>query len=340
MGTITMDTPAPDTLAALDKVDVSVVETLTGIARDQDAVRLLLAKAAERKDKVPPAVYARVAQDYEGRLAALEDRARPLREQGRAQLVDLLKLHGQIKSDWEAAQLALQELEFRHEVGELSPEEFEPRRKTAAGTVEERQRTFERVDGLRVRFEGVLASDPTPPAATLPPVVLVPAVESAPPESTPPESTPPAAPSAPAADRTESMPIPANLPVPVATPGPAATPPRPGASTLPPPTGEIGTMLVLKPMLIEETPTGPGRSFPLGPVTTIGRTPDNQIAADVRELSRHHARIEQRDNGSFVMIDLNSGNGTFVNDQRVTEHRLTPGDRIQIGTLRFVYQAS
>src|SRR4051812_47478016 len=123
-----MDTSPVDTSAALDKVDVSVVETLTGIRKDQDDVRQLLAKASERKDKVSPVVYARVAQDYDSRLYALEERARPLREQARAKLADLMKLHGQFKSDWEAAQLALQEIEFRHEVGELRPEDFEPKR--------------------------------------------------------------------------------------------------------------------------------------------------------------------------------------------------------------------
>jgi two-component system NtrC family sensor kinase len=102
----------------------------------------------------------------------------------------------------------------------------------------------------------------------------------------------------------------------------------------------MGTVVVvLKPKLVEDVAGGGvGRTFVLGGVTTIGRTPDNHINADVRELSRHHARIEPRD-GGFVILDLNSGNGTFVNTKRITEHRLSPGDKIQFGTLRFVYHA-
>jgi hypothetical protein len=327
--TTALDTPPLEASAALDKVDVSVVETLTGIKSDQDAVQGLLAKATERKDKVSPAVYARVAQDYEGRLATLEERARPLREQARAQLVDLMKLHGQIKSDWEAAQLAQQEIEFRHEVGELSPNDFEPRRKTAVAAVEERQRTFERAETLRERFQGVLP----------PETASAPAPAPAPVATTPAASAPPAAPSVASAavlDRTESMPNPTMPP----TKGPVAAPPREAAAAATPPTGEIGAIAAPKARLVEENPGGVmGRTIVLGAVTAIGRTPDNQIAADIRELSRHHARIEQRPDGSFVLMDLQSGNGTWVNGQRITEHRLGPGDRIQVGTLRFVYQA-
>jgi hypothetical protein len=123
--------------------------------------------------------------------------------------------------------------------------------------------------------------------------------------------------------------------------------PAKAAPALAPAADEIGGTVMVpppstanKPKLVEETAGGVvGRTYVLGLSTTIGRTADNQIAADIRELSRHHARIDQRD-GAFVLVDLNSGNGTFVNGKRVTEHKLTPGDRVQFGTLKFVYQAS
>jgi predicted component of type VI protein secretion system len=351
-----MDTPHPDTAAALDKVDVSVVETLTGIRRDYDSIQQLLNKANERKENVAPPVYARVVKDYETRMSALEDRARPLREQARGQLAELMKLHAEIKADWEAAQLAQQEIEFRHEVGELSNEDFEPKRKTATAAVEERQRTFERADTLRQRFEGVLPPEmvaaPAPPPA--PRLADAPTGPTPRPSQEPPAAARPTEVAAPAADpaassgvpdRTESMMIP-NLP-PLPTKEPAAKPAEASAKAAPAPaTGDIGGTVVVpppsnanKPKLVEETAGGVvGRTYILGPSTTIGRTADNLIAADIRELSRHHARIDQRD-GVFVLVDLNSGNGTFVNGKKITEHRLTAGDRVQFGTLKFVYQA-
>jgi len=74
----------------------------------------------------------------------------------------------------------------------------------------------------------------------------------------------------------------------------------------------------------------------LGPVVTIGRLPDNTIVIDSSAASGHHAcaALEGHD---FVLEDLASTNGTFVNDTRVSRHTLRNGDVIRIGdhTLEF-----
>jgi len=74
----------------------------------------------------------------------------------------------------------------------------------------------------------------------------------------------------------------------------------------------------------------------LGPVVTIGRLPDNTIVIDSSAASGHHAcaALEGHD---FVLEDLASTNGTFVNDTRVNRHTLRNGDVIRIGdhTLEF-----
>ena len=76
--------------------------------------------------------------------------------------------------------------------------------------------------------------------------------------------------------------------------------------------------------------------WPLGPVVTIGRLPDNTIVIDSPAASGHHAcaALEGQD---FVLEDLESTNGTFVNDARVSRHTLRNGDVIRIGdyTLEF-----
>jgi len=105
--------------------------------------------------------------------------------------------------------------------------------------------------------------------------------------------------------------------------------------------GEFGTVALVKPKFIEEKEGGAlGTPLTLGAVTSIGRTPDNDISLDVREVSRKHARIELRDDGSFVLLDLGSGNGTFVNDQRVQEHKLADGDRVRFGSRTFLYRTT
>lgn len=63
---------------------------------------------------------------------------------------------------------------------------------------------------------------------------------------------------------------------------------------------------------------------------TLGRSPDNDLVFPDREISRHHARI-RRQGREYVIEDLGSKNGTFVNDKRLTEPRvLQDGDEIQI----------
>jgi pSer/pThr/pTyr-binding forkhead associated (FHA) protein len=65
-------------------------------------------------------------------------------------------------------------------------------------------------------------------------------------------------------------------------------------------------------------------------VITIGRGSDCDIVLPQRQVSRHHARVERRNQGYFL-IDLGSKNGTHVNGQEVNQpYMLQDGDEIQI----------
>jgi pSer/pThr/pTyr-binding forkhead associated (FHA) protein/subtilisin family serine protease len=69
---------------------------------------------------------------------------------------------------------------------------------------------------------------------------------------------------------------------------------------------------------------------------TIGRSAENDICLPETTVSRRHARIEWQD-GAFVLLDLDSANGSSVNGQRVERRVLQDDDEIQIGQthLRF-----
>ena len=73
------------------------------------------------------------------------------------------------------------------------------------------------------------------------------------------------------------------------------------------------------------------KEVPLGtrPVT-IGRAPDNDIQIDNLAVSNYHARVYV-EAGSLVVEDLNSLNGSFLNDIRVERAMLKDGDAILIG---------
>jgi len=63
---------------------------------------------------------------------------------------------------------------------------------------------------------------------------------------------------------------------------------------------------------------------------SIGRGSDNTFPIPDRRLSRKHARIE-RDELGFLLTDLDSANGTWLNRRRVASERLVQGDEIRLG---------
>jgi diguanylate cyclase (GGDEF)-like protein len=74
-----------------------------------------------------------------------------------------------------------------------------------------------------------------------------------------------------------------------------------------------------------------GRRVQLGMAPfQIGRSTRNDLSLDQESVSRHHARITF-DGAAYWLQDLNSTNGTFINDDTIAEQQLNDGDQIRIG---------
>ncbi|HXX93301.1 MAG TPA: FHA domain-containing protein, partial [Planctomycetota bacterium] len=65
-------------------------------------------------------------------------------------------------------------------------------------------------------------------------------------------------------------------------------------------------------------------------VSVAGRSSDNKIHIDDKQASRRHFQIEKTDFG-YKLVDLESRNGSRVNDRIVNQALLRPGDRIVVG---------
>jgi hypothetical protein len=84
--------------------------------------------------------------------------------------------------------------------------------------------------------------------------------------------------------------------------------------------------------LVMRTGPTPGKTYPLSKSEIyIGRDVSNDIAINDSEISRKHARLTLQED-SFVLEDLGSTNGTFVEAQRLMgPHVLSPGELIMFG---------
>jgi len=95
------------------------------------------------------------------------------------------------------------------------------------------------------------------------------------------------------------------------------------------PTNRYGQLVVLR---SGQSGVPVGKIFALGPSNLLGRSMEScEIALNDSFLSQQHARLELRDD-TWVIEDLNSTNGTFVNDIEVRDTTiLEEGDILRLG---------
>lgn len=72
-------------------------------------------------------------------------------------------------------------------------------------------------------------------------------------------------------------------------------------------------------------------------VFNIGRHPDNDLVLSDLRVSRHHVQLQIR-HGKYILYDLQSRGGTYVNGQQIVEHEMQSGDIIRIGNVTLQYE--
>ena len=90
-------------------------------------------------------------------------------------------------------------------------------------------------------------------------------------------------------------------------------------------------------MLVVKRGPNAGSKFMLdADVTRAGRHPESDIFLDDITVSRRHAEFEKGADG-YVVRDVGSLNGTYLNRERIDEDRLANGDEVQIGKFKLVF---
>jgi pSer/pThr/pTyr-binding forkhead associated (FHA) protein len=108
---------------------------------------------------------------------------------------------------------------------------------------------------------------------------------------------------------------------------PAPDQPVSGVDALPP-----GSAL----LVVKRGPNAGSRFLLDQATTSAGRHPESDIFLDDVTVSRRHAEF-RRDVGEFVVVDVGSLNGTYVNREPVDTAVLANGDEVQIGKFRLVF---
>ena len=74
-----------------------------------------------------------------------------------------------------------------------------------------------------------------------------------------------------------------------------------------------------------------------GPTAVLGRSRESDCVLNDPNVSRRHAELRRGTTGDWQIVDLGSTNGVKVNGRRVDASRLSPGDDVVLGTVRFVF---
>ncbi|MBS2020797.1 MAG: FHA domain-containing protein [Deltaproteobacteria bacterium] len=102
-------------------------------------------------------------------------------------------------------------------------------------------------------------------------------------------------------------------------------------------TNHTGPAQASVPRLILHGPNGPAGEYPLGTNNVLGRSTGASVRLADREVSRKHSELDF-EGGQWVVKDLGSSNGTYVNGKRIFgPTALKEGDEVLIGTSRMTF---
>jgi hypothetical protein len=291
-------------------------EALLKEAQEIKAERRLLKERLDRleqgRESVSANVYQKVRGDYQARLNKTTERLLALKKDLEGEEKALVEKKNLVEVTVARRKETIEEARLRHSLEEYTAEQHqevveretnELKRLEAALQILE-----EGIERHRKIFEGEELAAPAP--AKKPPR----AAPSAPPPSPPPPSPPPTMPEEPAHDQTAKIKV--KPPPPIATPEPE---PRKTAELLIMENGKVVQMV------------------PVDKTIQIGRSPANDIVLKEPKVSRKHAEI-QFVGGKYVLLDLESSNGTFVSGKKITEYTLQPNDEIVIGNTKIVFK--
>ena len=289
----------------LQEVDTSAIEELQKIKREQEVLGGRLERMEEKRGKVTDEVYARVRGDYQRRIAELEEKARPLKQQARAEYAKLKAIYERIETAAKSVALSKEELELRHELGEFEDDDFKGKLTELEMGLDQHQQELADALKLKERFVAAFPSEedldqPGSPVPPPPNKKATPAKEDA------------AAEGGGVSDATAAIPVAEQA-------------------------GGGETMLIRWPKLIGQGEDGSTVEYPVaGNVTSLGRAPENDIVLAGKGVAKRHAEVTLTSKGYLIRATEDKAN-LLVNGETVSDRLLANGDSIQVGEVVLVF---
>ncbi|HEX9800975.1 MAG TPA: FHA domain-containing protein [Thermoanaerobaculia bacterium] len=294
-------------MATSGSIEIPFAAEWAHLRQERSALEQRLVRLEQERGRVSEAVLERVRGDYERRRKDFDARADDLAARARQESGSLRRAVDRQEEAVHRLRFELEEFDLRERVGELLDS-------SSAGRAAELRREIQSLEAdLAALLELQRQVDVIAEGQSAEPAAL------------------------------------AGAPLAVETPAAVAAPPAAAAEALPPippftrsyatvPGGEP-VIAAARPRLIPlESPDGSGAFFLEG-TTIVGRTGDNGLRLLVGTVSRRHAELEPTPDG-WVVRDLHSENGTWVNGERIWERLLADGDQVQFGSVALVFRTT
>lgn len=266
-----------------------------------------VSKIEKSRDDVSKNVYEKVRGDYTTRLQTINDQLLHKKNDIDKELASLYETRDKIQANLQNHKHALEEIQFRHQLGEYPKEEYSKLSKSEEDKVGRFEQVLSGVNANIRRYEGLFEGAEEVFGAETPVQEGKASVEE------PAEEIDEWEEEAKEAQRPQKE-----------EEGNGHPPQQEWLENTNP------TVATHPQLTIISGKDNVGKSFPIDAALTIGRSHTNQIVLKDAKVSRQHAEIKQQGEG-FVLIDLNSSNGTAVNGHKVHEYILNSNDEVQIG---------
>lgn len=302
-------------------INQDLLSDATQIKEQWKVVKDRLSKIEEHRERVSSPVYDRVLADYRERLREATEAVLEKKRAIDRELVSLYDTQKKIAGQLETHRHALEEIKFRNVLGEFAEEEYQRKAKEEQEKISKFETVLAAVNTNISRYEDLFREE----------------VELSSYEGHEKEAAPASA------FETTSEELMPDMEGPdyftalheTTTPGEDVFDTSQTARTKP---AAKASAAAQRARVVIISGDDAGATYPVKDTVSFGRAEANTVVLRDAKVSRQHSKIIQK-GGEFVLLDLHSSNGTFVNGQQIDEHVLSNNDEFQIGDTTLQFQA-